>query len=76
MSPINAASGLRPWIRLRDTQNWPHFPIQKYQVIQYVAQSFTNAQTAIKYLTDICEACAFLVIPSEWRNDIQLKNDH
>ena len=72
-SLINAASGLRSWGRFCDTQNWPHFPIQKYQVIQYVAQSFTNAQTAIKYLAHIRKACTFLGIPSEWRNDIQLK---
>ena len=72
-SLINAASGLRSWGRFCDTQNWPHFPIQTYQVIQYVAQSFTNAQTAIKYLAHIRKACTFLGIPSEWRRDIQLK---
>ena len=38
-----------------------------------MAQSFTNAQTAIKYLAHIRKACTFLGIPSDWRNDIQLK---
>ena len=72
-SLINAASGLRFWGRFCDTQNWPHFPIRIHQIIQYVAQSFTNAQTAIKYLVHIRKACTFLGIPSEWRRDIQLK---
>ena len=34
-SLINAASGLRSWGRFCDTQNWPHFPIQIYQIILY-----------------------------------------
>ena len=72
-SLINAASRLRSWGRFCDTQNWPHFPIQIYQIIQYVAQSFTNAQTAIKYLAHIRKACTFLGIPPEWRRDIQFK---
>ena len=72
-SLINAASGLRSWGRFCDTQNWSHFPIQEYRIIQYVAQSFTNAQTAIKYLAHIRKACTFLGISSEWRKDTQLK---
>ena len=72
-SLINAASGLRSWGRFCDTQNWSHFPIQEYRIIQYVAQSFTNAQTAFKYLAHIRKACTFLGISSEWRKDIQLK---
>ena len=36
-SLVNAASGSRFWGRFCDTQNWLHFPIQKYQVMQYVA---------------------------------------
>ena len=72
-SLINAASGLGSWGRFCDTQKLSHFPIQKYRVIQYVAQFCTNAQTAIKYLAHIRNACTFLGIPSEWRKDIQLK---
>ena len=72
-SLINAASGLRSWGRFCDTHNWSHFPVQEYQIIQYVAQSFTNAQTAIEYLAHIRKACTFLGVPSEWRKKVQLK---